>query len=148
MQNVSEFDAVRLSLSHVPRSPADEAVDRVRMLRFRQRQLMATTLELVAAVLETIGPGDEHLTSPAARHLVDAIAGDDVPPVDGVGPETTAHLDCDRPVVAEHDLELLSGGRLHRYAAPVATAGVSGRRRPATTKERRPIAAATIAASA
>lgn len=146
MQNVSEFDAVRLSLSHVPRNPADEAVDRVRMLRFRQRQLMATTLELVAAVLETIGPGDEHLTSPAARHLVDAIAGDDVPPVDGVGPETTAHLDCDRPLVAERDLELLAGRGRHAHAGCAWTAVESGR--CATANDHSPITRATAAATA
>ena len=82
MQNVSEFDAVRLSLSHMPRNPADEAVDRVRMLQLRQRQLMSSTLELVAAVLETVRPGDEHLASPTCRHLVDPVAINDVRSVD------------------------------------------------------------------
>ena len=47
MEDVPEHDAVRLVLPRLPGDPADEAVDRVRVLRLGQRELMAASVELV-----------------------------------------------------------------------------------------------------
>ena len=137
VEHVPEHDAVRLVLPRLPRAPADEAVNRVRMLRLRQRELMAATLELVGAVLDAVRPGDEHLAPTTRRHLVDLVAVDDVLAVDGVCPEPATHLDRDRPLIVERDLELLSGRRCHAHTGCAWTAVESGRR--ATANDHSPI---------
>ena len=148
MEHVPEHDAVRLVLAGLPRDPADESVDRVRMRRLRERQLMPTALELVAAVLDAVRPWDEHLATPTSRHLVDAVAVDDVHPIDGVRPQTAADLDRDRPLVAERDLELLAGRRLSSLT--LAARGQRSRPdgAPATTKDHSPMTSGDDAASA
>jgi hypothetical protein len=114
MEGMSERDAVRIALLHVPGDPADETVDGIRVLGLGQRKLMPTPPELVASVLQPIGPRNEHLAPTCGRHLVDGVAIDDVPAVDGVRTETSAYLDDHDALAAEFDLELLAGGAGHR----------------------------------
>ena len=117
------------------------------MLGLRQWQLMLTSGELVPTVLEPIRPRDEHLATPARGHLVDAVAVDDVRAVDCVRPQPSAHLDDHHALVVERDLELLARGRKHAYPGWMRV--VEGfDSRLATTKDRRPIATATIAVTA
>ena len=117
MEDMPDHDAVWLALTRVPRDPAHEAVDRIRVLRLGQRKLVTPSVELVAPVLQAVGPRNQHLAPAGRRHLVDAVAVDDVAAVRRVRPEPTAHLDGDGALVPEGDLELLAGGIRHRYAA-------------------------------
>ena len=113
VDEVSEQDAALLVVSHLPGRPADEAVDRVRVLRLGQRELVAPPPELVASVLEPVRPGGEDLAPARFRHLIDAVAVDDITSVDGIRPQPGAHLDDDDQLVLECDLELLTGGTGH-----------------------------------
>ena len=114
MQDVPEHDAVRLVLTRAPGDPAHEAVDGVRVLRLGQWKLMPASVELVAAVLQTVRPRDEHLAATPRRHLVEAVAVDDVLAVGGIPPKPAAHLDRDHTLLGERDLELLAGRAEHR----------------------------------
>jgi hypothetical protein len=54
----------------------------VGVLRLRKWQLMPTSVELVTAVLEPVGPRDQHLAPTTGRHRVDPVAVDDVAAID------------------------------------------------------------------
>lgn len=63
-----------LALGHPPLHPAREAVDGVVFVGFGQRHLVVAALEIVGAVRQTVGPGDERLTVGAGGHLVRPVA--------------------------------------------------------------------------
>ena len=77
-------DPVRLARRGGPGDPADEAVDRVAAFRLVQRELVATPVELVAAVLQPVRPRDQGLTPARGAHLVGPISVDKVPTAGGV----------------------------------------------------------------
>src|SRR4029079_8211917 len=125
-----------------------EAVDRVVLLEVVDRRLVATPVELVAPVLEAVGPGDQHLPAARPRHLVGAVAVENRASVGRVRPQPASHLDDDHALVAIRDLDLLAGRRGHRAPDPGSAIGGELDRRPATTNDQANIARATIAASA
>src|ERR1700730_14508282 len=57
-EDVLHHDPVWLAGGGGPGGPADEAVDRVVVLRLVQRELVAATVELVAAILQPVRPRD------------------------------------------------------------------------------------------
>ena len=129
MEDMTEQNAVRLALPHLPAEPADEAVDGIRVLRLVERKLVPAALELVASVLQPVGPRNEQLTPTPGRHLVDAVPVHDVLTVDRVRPQPSAYLDGDRALLGEHHLELLAE-RLH---GATSAARADGRRRAASS---------------
>ena len=111
-------DPVRLAGAGGPGGPADEAVDRVVVLRLAQRKLVAATVELVAAVLQPVRPRDQHLPPARGAHLVGPVPVDKVPAAGGVRAEAAADLDDHSLLIAGCDFELLAGWRDHRDDRP------------------------------
>ena len=111
VDHVLHHDAIRLTFADGPGRPAHEAVDRVRELRLGERQLVALPVELVASVLQPVRPGDEQLPATRLRLLVRAVAVEDLLTGDRIGAQSAAHLDDHRALVAERDLDLLTGWR-------------------------------------
>ncbi len=104
-------DAMRMTFADGPGRPSHETVDRVRELRLGERQLVALPVELVASVLEPVRPGDEQLAATRLRLLVQAVAVEELLIGDRIDAQSTAHLDDHRALVAERDLDLLTGWR-------------------------------------
>jgi hypothetical protein len=73
-----------LALGGSPGSPADEAVDRVTVLRLVQWELVAPPVELEAAILQPVRPRDQHLTPARGAHLVGPVSVDKLPAAGGV----------------------------------------------------------------
>jgi hypothetical protein len=156
--DVLHHDAGRLTLPDGPGCPADEAVDRVLVLRLGERQLVASPLELVAAVEQPVRPRDQHLPAARGADLVGAVAVEELPAAQGVRAEPAAHLDDYGALVIARELDLLAGRRAHRCvpgpqprsdACPSCgwrEAGLG--RRWATAKDHAPMAPATTAANA
>jgi hypothetical protein len=117
MDHVPHDNAIRVAFADGPGRPAHQAVDRVRELRLGERQLEALPVELVAPVLESVRPGDEQLPTTRLRLLVRAVAVEDLLTGNQIGAQSAAHLDDHGALVAEGDLELLTGwqgGRIPR----------------------------------
>ena len=74
MQRVRHDHASWLDLRCGPTRPTDEAVDGVAVLRLVERELVPLAVELVAPILEPIGPGEQDLPAPGAAQLVLAVA--------------------------------------------------------------------------
>jgi hypothetical protein len=72
LEREREHRAVGLLLLDAPRGPARETVDRVARRRFRQRQLELAAVELVGAVLQPVGPGNQHLAPGPREHISSA----------------------------------------------------------------------------
>ena len=123
-------------------------MDRVVLRKVVDRRLVTASVELVAPVLQAVGPGDQHLPPTRPRHLVGAVAVEDRASVGRVRPQPASHLDDDRALVAVGDLDLLAGRRGHRAPDPGSATEGEFDRRPATTNDQANIASATIAASA
>src|SRR5262249_28275036 len=108
MQMVLHHDAVRLVLAGDPGGPTHEAVDRVVRLRLAERDLMGTTVELVAAVLQPVRPGCEDLPPARRAHHVFPATVQEHTPAGRIRAQAAADLDHDRPLIPERDLELLA----------------------------------------
>jgi hypothetical protein len=57
---IFHHDSMWLTLGHGTRSPANEAMDRSAALRLVQWELVAPSIELVAAILQPVRPRDQH----------------------------------------------------------------------------------------
>jgi hypothetical protein len=79
------------------------------MLRLGQRQLVVPAVELVAAVLEPVRPGNQQLAAARGARLPGAEAVDDVVAVRAVRGEAAADLDRRGALIAELDLNLRGG---------------------------------------
>jgi hypothetical protein len=79
------------------------------MLRLGQRQLVATPVELVAAVLEPVRPGNQELAAAGGARLPGTEAVDDILAVCAVRAEAAADLDRLGALIAELDLNLRGG---------------------------------------
>ena len=123
-------------------------MDRVVLRRVVDGRLMAAPVELVAPVLQAVGPGDQHLPATRRAELVGAVAVEDLAAGDRVRPQPASHLDDDHVLVAVRDLDLLAGALGHRAPDPGSAMDAELDRRPATTNDQAHIATATIAASA
>src|SRR5262249_34508917 len=123
IEDVFHHDPVRLVHNGSPGSPADEAVDRVVALRLVQRQLIAASVELVAAILQPVRPGDQHLPPRRGAHLLGPVAVDKFPAANGICAQSPANLDDHGALMLGRDFELLAGWRNHgalraRFSAP------------------------------
>src|SRR5277367_1920851 len=104
-------DAIGRTLHRPPGTPAQEAMDRVVLRRLGQRHLGVDTLEAIAAVRKTVGPGDQRSTVSAVADLVEGIWIEHRSARDRVLANPTTDLDDARPLLAVHDLELLARRR-------------------------------------
>jgi len=104
-------------------------MDRVVALRLVERQLMAALVELVAAILQPIGPRDQYLTPARGAHLVVAVSIDKLPAVGGVRAKSSANFDDYGPLTLGHDLDLLAGGCNHGAPHNAGCATPAGVRR-------------------
>jgi hypothetical protein len=68
-------------------------MDGVPLLRLCQAELQTLALEVVAAVLDPVGPGEQQLAAPSRAHLVSRVAGHHVIPVSSEAAETGPHFD-------------------------------------------------------
>src|SRR5215211_4720211 len=113
MERVLHQDAARLALPHGPGGPAHQAVDRVLLRYVVDRELVPASVELVAAVLDPVGPRDQHLAPARPAHLVHRIAVEHW----ATRPRALAEPDADLPQVSVRDLDLLPGRRAQRSAS-------------------------------
>src|SRR5262245_61977144 len=113
MEDVFHDNTVRLARNGPPGGPAHEPMDRIVALRLVERQLMAAPVELVAAILQPVGPRDQYLTPARGAHLVIAVSIDKLPAVGGVRAKSSANLDDYSPLTLGHDLDLLAGRQNH-----------------------------------
>ena len=74
MQNVLHHDPVRLALTDRPPAPANQAVDRILIVRFGEGELVPLPIELVAPILQPVRPRDQHLPAAGRAHLVDLVS--------------------------------------------------------------------------
>jgi hypothetical protein len=109
MELVPHQHPVRRAFGDQPGAPADEAVDRIPLADLVQRELVTLPVEVVDAVLDPVGEGDQHLTAPRAAHLVRAIPVQELATTRGVGAEAGAHLGDGSSLLAEDELDLLTG---------------------------------------
>src|SRR5262245_11830136 len=100
-------------------------MDRVVAFWLVERQLMAAPIELVAAILQPIGPWDQHLPPRGGAHLVDPVAVEKRPATGGVRTKPAADLDDYRPLILDCNLDLLAGGCNH--GAPHASSATPAR---------------------
>src|SRR5262245_27109586 len=133
IEDVFHQNLVRLACNRPPGGPADEPMDRVVALRLVEWQLVAAPVELVAAVLQSVGPRDQDLPASRCAHLIGPVAVKKLPAAGGVCAKPAANLDDDRPLTLGRDLNLLAGGcnhgALHASSATSAKSpcrGVSG----------------------
>ena len=112
-ERVLHHDAVAAAGADSPRGPANEPVDRIPLFGLGERELMTLAVELVAAVLDAVRPGHQHLASSRGALLVRAVAVQHFPVADRERAEASADLDDHCSLVAEGDLDLLSGRRAH-----------------------------------
>src|SRR4051794_31695269 len=127
MKLVLHHDTVLLALAHGPGGPAHEAVDRVLFLGVVDRELMAVAPELVAAVHDPVGPGEQDLSPPRRAHLVGSIPVEQLAARRRVGPQAAADLHDHGALVAERDLDLLPGRRRSGAGHRTACASVGSR---------------------
>jgi hypothetical protein len=107
MEAVNHDHAMRLALGHRPGRPAHEPVDRVPLGNVVERQLMRLAPELVAPVLDSVGPRDQELTAAGAAHLAERVAVEQLAHARTVLAQAAAYLDDRRPLAGVGNLELL-----------------------------------------
>ncbi len=147
VEHVLHDDTAPVVFGRPPGSVAYEPVDGVSPLGLGELQLMTTPVELVHAVSNAVRPRNQHLPPPGCRRLVDRVAVEHVLVSHRVRAKAAADLDDDRLLPAQRDLELLAGRVAHGYPGRGWRDSGLGLR-PATTKDHRPMAAATTAAKA
>ncbi len=86
-------------------------------LGFVERDLVALTAEVVRAVLEPVRPRCEDLPAARGAHLVAVVAVEHRVAPDRERPQPTPHFDDHGPLVAERNLDLLTGRRAHTLAS-------------------------------
>jgi hypothetical protein len=101
-------------------------MDRVVALRLVEWQLMAAPIKLVAAILQSVGPWDQHLSPGRGAHLLGPVAIENLPTAGRVCAKPAANLDDYRPLVFGSDLDLLAARRNH--GAPLANSDTSATR--------------------
>jgi hypothetical protein len=110
VEQVLEDDPVVPALRDSPRDPADEPVDRVPRTGLAQRKLVLPAVELVAPVLDPVGPRHQHLTASGGAHLVLRVAVEPCLPTHVVRPQARADLGDDGATLAVDELVLLARG--------------------------------------
>src|SRR5215471_1028753 len=123
MEDVFHKNLVRLACNGPPAGPADEPMDGVVALWLVEWQLVAAPVELVAAILQSVGPRDQDLPTRRRAHLIGPITVKKLPAAGGVCAKPAANLDDDRPLTLGRDLNLLAGGCNH--GAPHASSATS-----------------------
>src|SRR5262249_18503729 len=129
IKDVFHHHPVRLSCNRSPGGPADQPMDCVAALHFVQCQLMAASIELVAAILQPVRPGDQHLPSPREAHLLGPVAVEKLTAPGGVCAKSPANLDDHGTLMRGRDLDLLSGWRNHGTPRAGSAVPAGGRRR-------------------
>src|SRR5262245_8478671 len=126
IEDVFHENPVRLARNGPPGVPADEPMDCVVALRLVERQLMAAPVELVAAILQPVGPRDQNLPAGRGAHLLGPVAIENFPAAGGVCAKPATNLDDYRPLVFRGDLDLLATrcnhGATHASSASSARA--------------------------
>src|SRR5262245_38304050 len=97
-----------LALGGSPGNPADEAVNRVTVLRLVQWELVASPVEFEVAILQPVRPGDQHLTPARGAHLVGPVSVNKLPAGGGARGRSTTDLDEHSPGICRCDLELVA----------------------------------------
>ena len=126
MQDAPKLDGAFVLRHDAPGKPPDEPMDRVAALGLVERRATRTTLELVAAPIEPVGPGRQNLTSARRGGLLDREPVEHVDATDRVGAKRGAHLARHKPLIPGPDLILLTrrgeAGRVNdrRSACPAA----------------------------
>src|SRR5262245_8957841 len=108
MQDVFHHDPVRAALRGSPGCPAHQTVNRVAAFRLVQRELVAKSVELVAAVLQPVRPRDQGLPPTRGAHFVGSVSVDNLPSGGKVRAEAPADRDDNSLLVARCDLNLLA----------------------------------------
>src|SRR5262249_28540367 len=109
MEDVFDDNPVRLARNGPPGGPAHEPMDGVVALRLVERQLMAAPVEVVAAILQPVGPRDQHLPPGRGAHLLGPVAIEKRPATSRVGAKPAANLNDDCQLLLGGDLDLLTG---------------------------------------
>src|SRR3954447_22625722 len=104
-----ESGRVGLAFGDAPGRPPDKAVNGVLPLGLVKRQLVSPAAELVAAVLDPVGPRDQQLAPAARRDLVHFVAVDHGAAVGDVGAEARTDFDDDGALIPGGELDLLAG---------------------------------------
>src|SRR5205823_5453053 len=106
LDDVVQHHAVRRLVDDVPRRLADEPVDRVPVLRLRERQLQPLAVELVAPVLDPVRPRGQHLTAAGGRPRRGSETVDELPAGDLVRAEPATEGDDADALLSARDLDL------------------------------------------
>src|SRR5512142_2440084 len=102
-------DPVTVLFDGLPGTPAQEAVDGVVLVRFGEGDLVVRSSEAVAAVGETVGPGNQRGAMGAVAHLPGRVGLQHVTVARAVAADAAADLDDRRVLVTGADLELPAG---------------------------------------
>ena len=111
MRTVPQHDAVRLVPHRQPRGESGEPVDRVTSPRFAEVQLVGDAVELVAAMVDAVGPGSEKLPGGTGRQFVRLVAEDQRIPAVAELAQSGTKLGHHRAIVASGNLVLLTRDR-------------------------------------
>src|SRR5262249_30214383 len=125
IENVFHQDAVRLARNSPPAGPADEPMNCVLAFHLVERKLVAAPVELVAAILQPVGPGDQDLPAGRRAHLLGPVAVEKLSAPGRVCTKSATNLDHRRPLPFGRDLDLLAGRGNH--GAPHASCATSAR---------------------
>ncbi len=117
MRKVPQHDAVRLVPHRQPRGEPSEPVDRVTSSRFAQVQLIAGAVELVAAMVDAVGPRGEKLPGRGGRQFVRIVAEDQRNTAVAKLAQSGTQLGHHRAIFASGNLVLLTRDR---YPRPLA----------------------------
>jgi hypothetical protein len=72
---------------------------------------MARPVEFIAAVLNPVRPGEQHLPAARGAHLLGGVSVEEIAVAHGVGAESAAELGVYGALVVEPELDLLAGRR-------------------------------------
>src|SRR5262245_18913060 len=123
IEDVFHENLVRFARNGPPSGPADEPMNCVVALGFVERQLVATPIELVVAILQPVGPGYQDLTARRRAHLILPVPVKKLPSADGVCAKPAANFDDDCALAVGRDLSLRAGGCDH--GAPQISSAMS-----------------------
>src|SRR5262249_26399719 len=124
MKHMLHHDTIRSTLANGPGAPAHEAVNCVATLGLAQGELVSPPVELVAAILEPVWPGDQHLPPTRRGHFVGPVSVDELSAARGGWAEPAANLDDDRLLISSCNGDLLARRRIHPLSRHVRFPGL------------------------
>jgi hypothetical protein len=108
IEHVFHHGSMWLLFRYGPGRPADEAVDCITTLWLVQRELVAPSVKFVAAILQSIWPGDQYLTTTRGAHLVGLVSIDKLPAARSVRAKASTNPDDHSLLISSRDRDLLT----------------------------------------